>query len=163
MIHILPHLEYSIDSAKSPEDIIAILNSITVPREVVICDSSDTEFTGEVNPSGFKIVREVAGRIYLKNDFKPVILGTIRAERERTVIDIKMRLRLDVQIFLAIWFGGVGIGTLAGLLAILTEGINGASMLFGAAAFFAFGQALARIGFYFPAKNTIRRLEELLK
>ncbi len=163
MIHILPCLEYSIDSAKSPEDINEILNSVTAPRGELLCDSRDVEFTGEVNPSGFKLVREVSGRIYLKNDFRPVILGKIRAEGEQTVIDIKMRPRLYVQIFLSFWFGGVGISFLGGLLTVFTKGENGVSMLLGSVGFLAFGQALARIGFYFPAKNASRRLEELLK
>lgn len=163
MIHILPHLEYSIDSAKSPEDICTILNSVTVPRGELLCDSRDVEFTGEVNPSGFKIVREVTGRIYLKNDFRPVILGKIRVERGQTVIDIKMRLHLFVQIFLAVWFGGVGVYFLSGLLTVFTKGENGVSMLLGAVGFFVFGQVLARIGFYFSARYTRKILEELLK
>lgn len=163
MIHILPQLEYRIDSAKSPEDIYAILNSVTVPRGELFCDSRDAEFTGEVNPSDFKIVREVTGRIYLENDFRPVIQGKIRVERGQTVIDIKMRLHLFVQIFLTVWFGGVGISFLSGLLTVFTKGENGVPMLLGSVGFFAFGQALARIGFHFSAQYTRKILEELLK
>ncbi len=33
MIHILPRLEYSIDSMRSPEDINEILNSVTAPKK----------------------------------------------------------------------------------------------------------------------------------
>ena len=164
MIHILPRLEYSIDSTKSLEDINTILNSVTAPKKMVFSYLSypdNIEFIGEVNPSGFKIVSKP--KPYVRDSFTPVILGTIRAAKGLTVIDIKMRLYLFVQIFLTIWFGGAGLGVLAGFLAVFTEGMNGVSMLFATVAFFAFGQVFARTGFYFPAKNARRRLEELLK
>ena len=164
MIHILPRLEYSIDSTKSLEDINTILNSVTAPKKMVFSYLSypdNIEFIGEVNPSGFKIVSKP--KPHVKNSFIPVIVGTIRTGRGLTVIDIKMRLYLFVQIFLTIWFGGAGLGVLAGFLAVFTEGMNGVSMLFATVAFFAFGQVFARTGFYFPAKNARRRLEELLK
>ena len=164
MIHIFPRLEYSIDSTKSPEDINTILNSVTAPKKMVFSYLSypdNIEFIGEVNPSGFKIVSKP--KPLVKNSFIPVIVGTIRTERRQTVIDIKMRLYLFLQIFLTIWFGGAGLGVLAGLLAVFTEGMNGVSMLFATVAFFAFGQVFVRTGFYFPTKNASRRLEELLK
>ena len=164
MIHIFPRLEYRIDSTKSPEDINTILNSVTAPKKMVFSYLSypdNIEFIGEVNPSGFKIVSRP--KPHVKNSFVPVIVGTIRTGRGLTVIDIKMRLYLFVQIFLTIWFGGAGLGVLAGLLAVFTEGMNGVPMLFATVVLFAFGQALARIGFYFPAKRAIKRLEELLK
>ena len=161
MIHIFPRLEYSIDSTKSPEDINEILNSVTEPKKMIFSYPDNIEFIGEVNPSGFKIVSKP--KPLVKNSFIPVILGTIRTERRQTVIDIKMRLHLFLQIFLTIWFGGAGLGVLAGLLAVFTEGMNGVSMLFATVAFFAFGQVFVRTGFYFPAKNASRRLEELLK
>ena len=164
MIHIFPRLEYRIDSTKSPEDINTILNSVTASKKMVFSYLSypdNIEFVGEVNPSDFKI--KPKPKPYVRNSFIPVILGTIRTERGLTVIEIKMRLHLFVQIFSTIWFGGVGLGILAGLLVVFTEGMNGLPMLVGTVALFAFGQALARIGFYFPAKNASRRLEELLK
>ncbi|MDE6750118.1 MAG: hypothetical protein K2K21_13800 [Lachnospiraceae bacterium] len=163
MLHILPRIEYSIESSKSPEDINAILKSITVPRYEMVCDSADVEFSGEVNLSDFKIVEEVAGRLYIKNDFKPMIVGNIRTESGMSVIDIKMRLRLPVQIFFTVWFGGVGIGFLGGLIAVFTKGIDGVSMLFTSVVMFTLAQAAVRIGFYFPAKYTMKKLEELLK
>lgn len=154
-------MEYSIDSAKSPEDINTILNSVTAPKKMLFQYPDNIEFMGEVKPSDFKIVCKP--KPLVKNSFIPVIVGTIRIEKGMSVIDIKLRLHLLVQIFLTIWFGGAGIGILAGLLAVFTEGMNGVSMLFATVAFFAFGQAFVRTGFYFPAKNARRRLEELLK
>ena len=163
MIHIIPHLEYSIDSTKSPEDINTILNSVTAPKKMVFSYLSypdNIEFIGEVNPSDFTIVNYP--RFGFKNDFdfRPVIEGTIRTERELTVIDIKMRLRLSVLIPFTILFGGC---FLDGLFTVFTKGMDGVPMLIGAAAIFAFGQVFARTGFYFPAKRARRRLEELLK
>ena len=161
MIHILPHLEYSIDSAKSPEDINTILNSVTDSCGISsFLDTRDAKFIGEVNPSDFTIVNYP--RFGFKNDFdfSPVIEGTIRTERGLTVIDIKMRLKLSVLIPFTIFFGGC---FLDGLFTVFTKGMDGVPMLIGAAAIFAFGQVFARTGFYFPAKRARRRLEELLK
>lgn len=158
MIHILPHLEYSIDSTKSPEEINEILNSVTEPWGISFLDTRDAEFIGEVNPSDFRIV--IYRKIGFKNDFRPVIEGTIRTEKGLTVIDIKMRLKLSVLIPLTILFGGC---ILDGLFTVFTKGIDGIPMLFGAAAIFAFVQVIARPAFYFPAKRAIARLEELLK
>lgn len=163
MLHILPRIEYSIDSTKSPEDINAILKSVTVPKEEMFCESRDVEFTGEVNTLDFKIIEEVVGRFYFKNDFRPVIVGNIRTESGMSVIDIKIRVRLPVQIFLTIWFGGVGISFLVGLIAVITKGMDGVSMLLGSVVMFALAQVAVRIGFYFPAKYTMKKLEELLK
>lgn len=161
MIHILPRIEYSIDSTKSPEDISTILKSATVPRDMMYCDSGNAEFTGEVNFSDFKIIE--GGVIKFHNSFEPVIVGNIRTESGMSVIDIKIRLSLPVQIFLTIWFGGVGIGFLGGLIAVFTKGMDGMSMLFVSVVMFALAQVAVRIGFYFPAKYTMKKLEELLK
>ena len=162
MIHILPRIEYSIDSAKSPEDINSILNSLVDSGETSLGDALNAGFSGEVNPSGFKIISDVSW-IYLRNRFSPVILGTIRAESEQTVIDIKMRPYLSVQICLAVFFGWAVFGLLGGLFIAYTEGMDGVSIFFSPVAFFVFIQAFARIGFYFPAKRVIRKLDELLK
>ncbi|MCM1254388.1 MAG: hypothetical protein NC321_16335 [Clostridium sp.] len=172
MIHILPRLEYNINSTKTPEDINAILNSVTVPGKDMPCDFRDAEFVGEVNPYDFKIIKKDSiykssiykGNIYIKNSFKPVISGTIRTENGMSVIIIKMRLYLFVRISSVFWFGGVGIVViLSGLNAFLIDGIKGALMFVSSAAMFAVGEALVRIGFYLPAKKAIKRLEELLQ
>ena len=170
MIHIFPRLEYSIDSTKTPEDISTILNSVTAPKKMLFSYPDNIEFIGEVNPSEFKIVSKP--KPYVRNSFIPVILGTIRTERGQTVIDIKMRLHLFVQIFETIWYGGAGITLLVGLLAAFAEVVGrvgpkltvfSLAIIFYAVVFWGFGQALTRIGFYSPAKNARRRLDELLK
>ena len=173
MIHIFPRLEYSIDSTKSPEDIYTILNSVTAPKKMLFSYLSypdNIEFIGEVNSSDFKIVSKP--KPYVRNSFTPVILGTIRAAKGLTVIDIRMRLYLFVQVFETIWYGGAGITLLVGLFAAFAEvaGRTGTKLtvfslavIFYAVVFWGFGQALTRIGFYFPAKRAIERLDELLK
>ena len=161
MIHILPHLEYRIDSTKSPEDINTILNSVTDSCGISsFLDTRDAKFIGEVNPSDFTIVNYP--RFGFKNDFdfRPVIEGTIRTERGLTVIDIKMRLKLSVLIPFTIFFGCC---FLDGLFTVFTKGMDGVPMLIGAAAIFAFVQVIVRPVFYFSAKRAIERLEELLK
>ncbi|MBD5493812.1 MAG: hypothetical protein HDR12_05385 [Lachnospiraceae bacterium] len=163
MLHILPRIEYSINSTKSPEDINAILNSVTVPRYEIISDSANVEYTGDVNPLDFRIIEEVAGRFYIKNDFKPVIVGNIRTERGLSVIDIKMRLRLPTLIILSVCHGVVGIYFLGGLIAVFTKGMDGVTMLLFSVVIFTLLQVIVRIGFYFPTKYQMKKLEELLK
>ncbi len=161
MIHILPHLEYSIDSAKSPEDINEILNSVTEPWGISsIFDNRDASFIGEVNPSDFSIANFPRFGFKSDFDFRPVIEGIIRTERGLTVIDIKMRLKLSVLIPFTILFGGC---LLDGLFTVFAKGIDGIPMLLCAVAILAFVQVIARPAFYFSAKRAIRRLEELLK
>lgn len=159
-LHILPHLEYTIDSTKTPEDINEILNSLTVPWGISLCDTRDAKFIGEVNPSDFRIVNYPRFGFKSDFDFRPVIEGTIRTEGGLTVIDIKMRLPLLVLIFFIISFGGC---FLDGLFTVFTKGIDGVPMLIGAVAIFVFVQVIAWPAFYFPAKRAIGRLEELLK
>ncbi|MDE5599189.1 MAG: hypothetical protein K2J04_15345, partial [Lachnospiraceae bacterium] len=136
--------------------------------------SDNIDFMGVGNPSSFNIIKEnpyvftiTMGnkdvRMYGVNSFRPVIRGTIRMKRGLTVIDLKMRMFLFVRIFLAIWYCGVGIPFLAGLLSIIVKDVEGILMLFVSILFFASAQALSRIGFNFSAKNAISKLEELLK
>ena len=115
MIHIFPHLEYSINSAKSPEDISMILKSVTAPKKMMFYNSCDVKFIGEVNPVAFKIVRRGHGG----KDSRPVIMGNIRTKSGMSVIDIKMCPDLPMQIFLSFLFAGLGILFLAGLLSLL--------------------------------------------
>ena len=158
MIHIFPHLEYSIDSTKTSEDIYEILNSVTIPWGMVFPLSYGVMFVGEVNLSDFELV--IYDKFGFRNGFRPVIEGTISTESELTVIDIKMRLRLSVLILFIITFGGC---FLDGLFTVFTKGIDGVPMLIGAAAIFAFVQVIVRPVFHFSAKRAIKRLEELLK
>lgn len=161
MIHILPRIEYSIDSTKSPEEINTILKSVTTPWGIVPPLSYGVIFIGEVNPSDFKVI--IYNKFGFKNVFRPVIEGTIKTERGLTVIDIKMRLSLFVLIFCIICFGGAGLELLVGLFTGITKGLDGVAMLFGAAVLFVFGLTLARIGVYFSGKTAMKKLEELLK
>nr|MDE7282456.1 hypothetical protein [Lachnospiraceae bacterium] len=108
-------------------------------------------------------IEDVVGRFYFKNDFRPVIVGNIRTESGMSVIDIKIRVRLPVQIILAVCFGVVGISFLSGLITVFTNAMDGVSMILGSVVMFALLQAIVRIGFYFPAKYTMKKLEELLK
>ena len=159
MLHILPCLEYKINSTKSPEDISTVLKSVTAPERGMSYNPTNTEFFGEINLSDFKIM----SNINYRNSFSPVIVGNIRVEGERSVIEIKMCLHWFVRIFLSCWFGMAGFFFLIGLLYVLIEGISEALLLLLATMFLIFGQTLARSAFYIPAKKAIVRLEELLK
>ena len=159
MIHIFPHSECSIDTAKSPEDINMILKSVTASKVKMFYNSCDVKFIGEVNPVDFKIVR----RGYGGKDSRPVIMGNIRTKSGKSVIDIKMCLDLPMQIFLSFLFGWLCLLFFAGLFSVFPKGVNEGIMLFASIAFLLFGQVLIRIEFYLKAKRDIRRLEELLK
>lgn len=79
-----------------------------------------------------------------------------------SVIDIKMRLDLSVRIFMVVWFAGAGYSFLAGILGVIADKAEGATLLIVPIGFFVFAQLLVRGAFYFPAKYAAQSLEELL-
>lgn len=158
MIHILPRFDYRMISAKSPEDLFLILDSVTNTRKFAFTISADTEFIGTISPPNFRIM----SKINYRNSFLPVINGTIYTKEGRTVVDLRFRLHWFVRIFLAVWFGMTGLSFLIGLLLVLTERTAKPALLLTAASFLLVGQVLVRSAFYLPAKKAAARLEELL-
>lgn len=159
MIHILPYLEHTIRTKKSPQEIHDILQSATAPKREWFSDTPG-DFIGRIDSYDFKIMSNI--HIHYRNPFLPVINGTIRKEEGAYVVSLKMQLRLLTYVFLIIWFVFVGFDFLVGILYLITYESADATMVLLASGFLAFGQLISRCGFHFPAQNAIKRLEELL-
>ncbi len=150
MIHLLPYLEGSIKSEKSPEEIARILKSITDSQKSLLRRDTKAEFTGEVTPAGFKVVSNI-------------IEGRVRTEEDASLIEIKMRLHPLVRVFLLFWFGMVSFFVLLGIADIIMSGFHVALRLFlPAGGLFTLAYLMVRGGFYLPARKAMERLENLL-
>lgn len=157
MIHILPYLEHTIHTRKSPQEIHDILQSVTSPKKNWF-SSTPGEFIGRVDSYDFKIM----SNIHYRNSFLPVIKGAVKKGEGAYVVALKMQLHPLTYIFLIIWFGILGFSVLIGLLHLITSGITDIEVILVPSGMIVFGQILSRCGFYFPKKKAIKRLEELL-
>ena len=104
MIHILPYLEHTIRTRKSPQEIYDIMQSVTSPKGEW-SSSKQGEFIGEIDQYEFKI----KSKIFYRNDFLPVIKGTIKQGEGAYEVVLKMQPNLFTYIFLIIWYGLLGV------------------------------------------------------
>ena len=155
MIHILPYLEHTICTTKSPQEIHDILQSVTSEKGEWFSKPSG-EFIGKIGPYDFKIMRIINYR----NSFLPVIKGAIKKGEGTYVVALEMQLHMLTYVFLIIWFGFTGFIFLIGILYLIVSA--DVRMVLAASGFIAWGQILSRCGFYSQAKKDIQRLEELL-
>lgn len=161
MIHILPYLEHTISTTKSPQEIHDILQSVTSFQSGVVL-STPGEFIGKINQYDFKIMRNINYR----NSFLPVIKGAIKKGEGAYVVALEMQLHLLTYILLIGWFvlSGVSflIAIMIGILSLITFKPIDVMMFLWTGGFIAWGQIMSRWGFFFQAKKDIERLEELL-
>lgn len=160
MIHIIPRMKFTIHSGKTYWEVRHIMEAeIAVQDGLFHYSPAEADFFGEVEESEFKVVHRLPP--FVRDSFRPVILGQIRKRGSGAAVDIRMRLSMEVLIFCVIWFGVSGMYFLICLLNFALGLMDGWQEIVSAAVFFFFGQLLARAGFYIPAKRAKRRLEEL--
>lgn len=158
-IKVFPSFNDSFPSSKTPEEIYAVLQSVTAPPKLRLFQSCSQEFIGEVTPSYFRIVSNISYR----NSFLPCITGTISPTGNGSQIMIKMRLHPAITVFCSIWLGFMVYVFLIGLLLAFMDGFAQALPLLGASAgMTAFAQILIRLGFSQPARKALRRIRELV-
>lgn len=168
MISVIPRMKFIIQTGKSPEEVQALLRSVTDTENGWQIVPGDKPFTGKVGETDFKFLPRLgevlfAGVcVHVKDSFLPVIVGQIRGQESGTTVIVRMRLLWFVTAFLCVWSGITGMAFLAGLLAVISGQPDGWGITASAAGFILVGQLLARGGFYIPAKRAKRRLEELL-
>ncbi|MFG6338071.1 MAG: hypothetical protein K1W31_06495 [Lachnospiraceae bacterium] len=169
MIHIIPRMKFTIQTGKSPEEVRALLRSITDTQNKWLNVPGDKAFIGKVGETDFKFLPRLgevlfAGVVmHVKDSFLPVIIGQIRGQENGTTVIVRMRLLWLVFAFLCVWFGITGMVFLAGLLAVISGQPDGWGITASAAGFILVGQLLVRGGFYIPAKSAKRKLEDLLE
>ena len=156
---ILPSLNYSFTTDKTPEEIYADLNSVTKSPKVEIFHRVDGEFIGKVSISGFRI----RSNIKYRNSFLPIIKGSVKAGENGSEVIIKMRMHPFVSVFLTIWLGGVFFAFFMGILYAFVEGIFPAlPILLTTIIMIAFEQILTKLAFFIPARKSVQRIRELL-
>lgn len=169
MIHIIPRMKFTIQTGKSPEEVRALLGSITDTQNKWLNVPGDKAFIGKVGETDFKFLPRLgevlfAGVVmHVKDSFLPVIIGQIRGQENGTTVIVRMRLLWLVFAFLCVWFGITGMVFLAGLLAVISGQPDGWGITASTAGFILVGQLLVRGGFYIPAKSAKRKLEDLLE
>lgn len=157
MIHILPYLEHTIRTTKSPQEIHDIMQSVTFSKRVWVSRPSG-EFIGTIGQYDFKIMRIINYR----NSFLPVIKGVIKKGEEAYVVTLKMQLHPLTYALLIGWFVLSGFSFLLGVLHLITSKPIDVTVFLWTGGFIAWGQILSRWGFFFQAKKDLKRLEELL-
>lgn len=161
-------MKFIIQTGKSPEEVQALLWSVTDTQNKWLIVPGDKAFIGKVGETDFKFLPRLgevlfAGVVmHMKDSFLPVIIGQIRGQENGTTVIVRMRLLWFVFAFLCVWFGITGMVFLAGLLAVISGQPDGWGITASAAGFILVGQLLVRGGFYIPAKNAKRKLEDLL-
>lgn len=155
---ILPSLDETIQSNKTPIEICEVLRTVTVSRREHRLGDTRGEFIGEVGTAGFKIM----SNIQYRNSFLPVITGSVRAEGSSSIITIKMRMHPLTSAFSVIWLSGVAFFLLIGILiACVDRNASSLTLLCAAGGMLVFGQLLIRGGFCGPAKKALKRMKEL--
>ena len=157
MIHILPYLEHTIRTTKSPQEIHDSMQSVTSSKREWV-SRTPGEFIGKIEQYDFKIMRNINYR----NSFLPVIKGAIKKGEGAYVVALKMQLHPLTYIFLIFWFGLAGFSFLIGVLYLITSKPTDVTIFLWTGGFIAWGQILSRWGFFFQAKKDIKKLEELL-
>ena len=86
MIHIIPRMKFTIQTGKSPEEVRALLRSITDTQNKWLNVPGDKAFIGKVGETDFKFLPRLgevlfAGVVmHVKDSFLPVIIGQIRGQ-----------------------------------------------------------------------------------
>lgn len=165
-MHFLPRVKFQIETYRTLEEVRTLLQSVT-ETERKWFTYPDREFCGKVGEKDFKIM-PVPGdivfmgtKMHVKNSFLPVIEGQIREERNRTIVDVRMRLFWFVFGFMVVWFSVPVFVFLTVLMALITGSPEGWGLVAATGMLILLGQIMVRCGFYFPAKKARRRLEEL--
>lgn len=155
----LPIEIFQINTSFSPEIILSIIQTNTAPRKLFRMTHDHPYFEGEISAERFQINRI----IHYRNSFLPRITGTITPQENGTKIDIKMKLHPFITVFMAVWFTGVILATLAVLFVLLTKPEEATIGMLVPLVMLVFGIALVSGGFWFEAPKQKEKLISLFK
>lgn len=158
---ILPYEKYSLKCNCNREKIVEILQKNTDVKRPFIKFKDSKKFWGKVELDSFKIQRQISYR----NSFLPIIKGKVIENEEKTIIKIKMRMHILVEIFVIIWLSfALSISGITGKLfvenLINNVGVKGELLI----PFFMFllGLTLTNIAFWLEVKKAKEELIKLL-
>lgn len=143
----LPFETIVIETSLTKEETISnLMKNIEPETTFRFQNKSDTkDFEGRLNGNEFEIKRIISYR----NSFLPIIRGKIETFGTGTQITINMRLHVAVMIFMAVWFGFVGLFFIASLS---SAGIS--ETLLYPLGMLIFGYALTMGGYLFESYRT---------
>lgn len=161
---ILPYLHFTITTEKTPEEVRALLQSVTDPKKKwfrnsgVTAHAEEKDFIGKVGEADFEMVPRL--QIATRNDFQPVIEGQIRTEGSSTVVDVQMRSHWFMYIPYILFFG-IDVFLCLSVGAAFIQGIPEKVETVLSAVFFVLFDLTSRGWFYFPAEKARQKLEDL--
>jgi len=152
-----PSDRFEIDTAMSPDEIVAALESNIEPGKFFRFQRHHAPFQGKVYEDGFRITRI----IHYRNSFLPVVTGKFLPGASGIKVAIRMGLHPLVTAFMCVWFGGVGLGMIGVIAGLLSGQAPASLMLLIPFAMLAFGCALVWVCFWFEAKKQKTMLLEM--
>ena len=146
-----------IETALQPREVVERLRAQTSPRGLgMFRVRGKRRFWGSVADNDFQLTR-VRG---YRTSFAAVLEGVVEPERAGSRVVVTMRLNRLAALFMILWFGGLGIFQLLGLV-LLIAGAQGDKWVvavpvpFGATAY-----AFIWLVFTYEARRSQRALEE---
>jgi hypothetical protein len=150
-MRIYPKDIFEIYTDMSAAEIYSALDAVVEPPQWFRMSSeSGKKFQGEFSSSGFKIMRIISYR----NSFLPVIEGTVTPTISGSRISVTMRLHRYVGIFMLLWLGGVSIGLVTFLLAVLNGKTEPLPTLLVPLGMLLFGIVMTSGCFWWEARKT---------
>jgi hypothetical protein len=154
---LLPFETIIIETSLTKEETIFNLTSNIEPEKTFrLWNKTDIKaFEGQLTTNEFEIKRIISYR----NSFLPIIKGRIETIETGTRLTVNLRLHFAVMIFMAVWFGFIGLFLMASLLSL--EG-SGGTFLFPLGMLL-FGYALTMGGYLFESHRTKEILTDIIK
>jgi hypothetical protein len=157
---LLPFERITVESRRSPEELVAVLAQITRPEptlEIRLIRPKETAtFVGEVSAAGL-CVRLATGH---RNSFAPIVVGKIVKASSGARIEGVLRLHVAVLVFLGAWVSLVTPFALVSIGQLLRDGtLGGLSWL--PLAMLGGMYAMCMIGYAMEAGRTKQLLREL--
>lgn len=101
-------MKFTIETKKSKEEILQILNQNTSKQKSVFFRNFDEFFSGKISGDSFKIQQNINYR----NSFRPVLIGHIEQSGDICKIHVSTRLIIPVIVLMTVWFTGIIFGCL---------------------------------------------------
>ncbi len=163
---ILPYKEYEFKTEKSPEQVVEAMQSATNGGFGIPSFGSDNQFYGKVSSDGFKVTSNLNynhPNLHVRNSFAPVILGNFSPNAKGTIVRIKMRMHILVNILVGFILSVLFLAFLSGILMLFVTKISQAlTMMTFCALLFGATELLIQLSFRIPASGAQKRLEALL-
>jgi hypothetical protein len=114
----LPYESWEVQSPLSADGLVRGMTKRIGPAKWFGWARAHTPLQGQVHAGGFLVSRVIAYR----NSFLPCIHGTFIPSDRGTTIRIRMMPHIVVIVFMACWFGMLGLFGLVGLFVLIAEG-----------------------------------------